>query len=163
MLAPGSFTRCVMSSLHQGFQQTGQSMDNEATFRWLDRMDGNSLIQPVRRCGGKNCRRCRQDLRQRQVPATGRNDKPASSQPCAVAVSKAGVGRPCAADGDGNPEAGRPGEVIGRCAVGADMVGPGVGPGLLGLDGRVHRVLPLNLALAPLSNTEHASAVLIHH
>jgi ubiquinone/menaquinone biosynthesis C-methylase UbiE len=38
-----------MSSLHQGFQQTGQSGDTEATFRWLDRMDGNPSIQQVKR------------------------------------------------------------------------------------------------------------------
>lgn len=38
-----------MSSLHQGFQQTGQSGDTEATFRWLDRMDGNPLVQQVKR------------------------------------------------------------------------------------------------------------------
>jgi len=38
-----------VSSLHQGFQQTGQSVDTEATFRWLDRMDGNPLIQQVKR------------------------------------------------------------------------------------------------------------------
>jgi len=38
-----------MSNLHQGFEQTGQSMGYEATLRWLDRMDGNSLIQAVKR------------------------------------------------------------------------------------------------------------------
>ena len=39
----------TVSSLHQGFQQTGQSIDTEAAFRWLDRMDGNPAIQQVRR------------------------------------------------------------------------------------------------------------------
>ena len=38
-----------MSSLHQGFQSAGQPSDSEATFRWLDRMDGNPLIQQVKR------------------------------------------------------------------------------------------------------------------
>jgi ubiquinone/menaquinone biosynthesis C-methylase UbiE len=38
-----------VSSLHQGFQETGQSTDTEATFRWLDSMDGYSLIQQVKR------------------------------------------------------------------------------------------------------------------
>ena len=38
-----------MSSLHQSFQPTGQSFDTEATFTWLDRMDGNPLIQQVKR------------------------------------------------------------------------------------------------------------------
>ena len=37
-----------MSSLHQGFQQTGQSTDTEAIFGWLDRMDGHPLIQQVK-------------------------------------------------------------------------------------------------------------------
>jgi ubiquinone/menaquinone biosynthesis C-methylase UbiE len=37
-----------MNSLHQGFQQTGQPNDSEAVFRWLDRMDGNPLIQQVK-------------------------------------------------------------------------------------------------------------------
>lgn len=38
-----------MSSLHQDFQPTGQSFDAEATFTWLDRMDGNPLIQQLKR------------------------------------------------------------------------------------------------------------------
>jgi len=38
-----------VSSLHQGFQQTGQSTGTEATFGWLDRMDGHPLIQQVKR------------------------------------------------------------------------------------------------------------------
>jgi ubiquinone/menaquinone biosynthesis C-methylase UbiE len=38
----------TVSSLHQGFQQTGQSIDTEAAFRWLDRMDGNPAIQQIR-------------------------------------------------------------------------------------------------------------------
>ncbi len=38
-----------MSSLHQGFQPASQPSDTEATFRWLDRMDGNPLIQQVKR------------------------------------------------------------------------------------------------------------------
>jgi ubiquinone/menaquinone biosynthesis C-methylase UbiE len=38
-----------MSSLHWGFQPTSQPVDTEATFRWLDRMDGNPLIQQVKR------------------------------------------------------------------------------------------------------------------
>jgi len=38
-----------VSSLHQGFQQTGQSVDTEATSSWLDRMDGSPLIQPIKR------------------------------------------------------------------------------------------------------------------
>jgi ubiquinone/menaquinone biosynthesis C-methylase UbiE len=37
-----------VSSLHQGFQQTGPSIDTEAAFRWLDRMDKNPAIQQVR-------------------------------------------------------------------------------------------------------------------
>ena len=37
-----------MSSLHQGFQQTGPSTDTEAAFGWLDRMDGHPLIQQVK-------------------------------------------------------------------------------------------------------------------
>jgi ubiquinone/menaquinone biosynthesis C-methylase UbiE len=37
-----------VSSLHQGFQQTGQSADTEATVGWLDRMDGHPLIQQVK-------------------------------------------------------------------------------------------------------------------
>ena len=38
-----------MSSLHQGFQQTGQAADLEATFGWLDRMDPNPSIQQIKR------------------------------------------------------------------------------------------------------------------
>ena len=38
-----------MSSLHEGFQQAGQSADTEAVFTWLDRMDGNPLIREVKR------------------------------------------------------------------------------------------------------------------
>lgn len=38
-----------MSSLHQGFQETGQPSGTEAAFRWLDRADGNPLIQQVKR------------------------------------------------------------------------------------------------------------------
>jgi ubiquinone/menaquinone biosynthesis C-methylase UbiE len=38
-----------VSSLHQGFQQTGPSAEAEAVFRWLDRMDGHPLIQQVKR------------------------------------------------------------------------------------------------------------------
>ena len=91
----------------------------------------------------------------RQAPCRASSPRDGqSSSPClAIKVRaglKAGVRHPCASGGNGDPEAGRPGEVIGRCAVGADTAGPGAGPGLLGLDGRVHRVLPLNLALAPL-------------
>ena len=37
-----------MSSLHEDFQETGQSADAEATFRWLDRVDGNPLIQEIK-------------------------------------------------------------------------------------------------------------------
>jgi ubiquinone/menaquinone biosynthesis C-methylase UbiE len=37
-----------VSSLHEGFQQSGQSTDNEAVFGWLDRMDGNPLIREVK-------------------------------------------------------------------------------------------------------------------
>jgi ubiquinone/menaquinone biosynthesis C-methylase UbiE len=37
-----------MSSLHESFRSTGQSSDTEATFTWLDRMDGNPLIQQVK-------------------------------------------------------------------------------------------------------------------
>jgi ubiquinone/menaquinone biosynthesis C-methylase UbiE len=32
-----------------GIQKTGQPNDSEAVFRWLDRMDGNPLIQQVKR------------------------------------------------------------------------------------------------------------------
>jgi ubiquinone/menaquinone biosynthesis C-methylase UbiE len=38
-----------VSSLHEGFQQTGQSADTEAVFRWLDGMDGHPLVQQVKR------------------------------------------------------------------------------------------------------------------
>jgi ubiquinone/menaquinone biosynthesis C-methylase UbiE len=38
-----------MSSLHQGFQPAGQPGETEAVFTWLDRMDGNPLIQQVKR------------------------------------------------------------------------------------------------------------------
>lgn len=38
-----------MSSLHESFQRTGQSSDTEATFRWLDRMDGNPVVQQIKR------------------------------------------------------------------------------------------------------------------
>ena len=38
-----------MSSLHQGFQLAGQPSDSEATIHWLDRIDGNPLIQQVKR------------------------------------------------------------------------------------------------------------------
>lgn len=37
-----------MSSVHEGFQQAGQSTDNEAVFRWLDRADGNPLVQELK-------------------------------------------------------------------------------------------------------------------
>jgi ubiquinone/menaquinone biosynthesis C-methylase UbiE len=37
-----------VSSLHQGFQETGQSA-TEAAFAWLDRADGNPLIQQLKR------------------------------------------------------------------------------------------------------------------
>lgn len=37
-----------MSSLHEDFQETGQSADTEATFRWLDRVDGNPQIQEIK-------------------------------------------------------------------------------------------------------------------
>ena len=37
-----------MSSLHQGFQEAGQSIDAEATFRWLDRVDGHPLAQQLK-------------------------------------------------------------------------------------------------------------------
>ena len=38
-----------MSSLHESFQPGGQPGDTEVTFRWLDRMDGNPLLQQVKR------------------------------------------------------------------------------------------------------------------
>ena len=37
-----------MSSLHQGFQETGQSSDAEAAFRWLDRADESPLIRQLK-------------------------------------------------------------------------------------------------------------------
>ena len=37
-----------MSSLHQGFQEAGQSIDAEATFRWLDRVDGHPLAEQIK-------------------------------------------------------------------------------------------------------------------
>ncbi len=44
-----SLARChAVSSLHQGFQETGQSVDAEATFRWLDRADGHPLVQQIK-------------------------------------------------------------------------------------------------------------------
>ena len=38
-----------MSSLHQGFQETGPSVNAEATLQWLDRTDRNLSIQQVKR------------------------------------------------------------------------------------------------------------------
>jgi ubiquinone/menaquinone biosynthesis C-methylase UbiE len=38
-----------VSSLHQGFQETGESGGTEAIFRWLDGADANPLIQQVKR------------------------------------------------------------------------------------------------------------------
>ena len=38
-----------MSSLHQGFQETGESGSTEAVFRWLDGADESPLIQQVKR------------------------------------------------------------------------------------------------------------------
>ena len=38
-----------MSSLHQDFQQTGESGGTEAAFRWLDAADESPLIQQVKR------------------------------------------------------------------------------------------------------------------
>ena len=38
-----------MSSLHQGFQQAGESGGTEAVFRWLDGADESPLIQQVKR------------------------------------------------------------------------------------------------------------------
>jgi ubiquinone/menaquinone biosynthesis C-methylase UbiE len=38
-----------VSSLHQGFQQTGESGGTEAVFRWLDGADQSPLIQQVKR------------------------------------------------------------------------------------------------------------------
>ena len=37
-----------MDSLHAGFQDTGGSVDTEATFRWLDQTDGHPLIQEIK-------------------------------------------------------------------------------------------------------------------
>jgi ubiquinone/menaquinone biosynthesis C-methylase UbiE len=37
-----------MSSLHQGFQQTGEPVDIDAIFRWLDRMDKSPLVQQIK-------------------------------------------------------------------------------------------------------------------
>src|SRR5215469_3714786 len=39
----------TVSSLHQGFQETGQPGDAEALFRWLDDADESPLIQQVKR------------------------------------------------------------------------------------------------------------------
>lgn len=39
----------MVSSLHQGFQETGQSGGAEAIFGWLDRADESPLIQQVKR------------------------------------------------------------------------------------------------------------------
>jgi len=38
-----------VSSLHQGFQDAGQSIGAEAAFRWLDRADENPLIRQLKR------------------------------------------------------------------------------------------------------------------
>ena len=38
-----------MSSLHQGFQETGEPGSAEAVFRWLDGADESPLIQQVKR------------------------------------------------------------------------------------------------------------------
>ena len=38
-----------MESLHQGFQDGGQSADVEATFRWLDQADAHPQIQEIKR------------------------------------------------------------------------------------------------------------------
>jgi len=38
-----------VQSLHQGFQNGGQSVDAEATFRWLDQADGNPQLQEIKR------------------------------------------------------------------------------------------------------------------
>jgi ubiquinone/menaquinone biosynthesis C-methylase UbiE len=38
-----------VSSLHQGFQETGQPGDSEALFRWLDGADESPLVQQVKR------------------------------------------------------------------------------------------------------------------
>ena len=38
-----------MSSVHQGFQEPGPSADTEAIFGWLDRADGNPLVQQLKR------------------------------------------------------------------------------------------------------------------
>lgn len=39
----------TMSSMHQGFQEAGESGSTEAVFRWLDDADENPLIQQVKR------------------------------------------------------------------------------------------------------------------
>ncbi len=38
-----------MKSLHQGFRETGQPVDVEATFQWLDRADGHPQVQEIKR------------------------------------------------------------------------------------------------------------------
>jgi ubiquinone/menaquinone biosynthesis C-methylase UbiE len=38
-----------VSSVHQGFQETDESIDTGAVFRWLDGADANPLIQQVKR------------------------------------------------------------------------------------------------------------------
>ena len=38
----------MVDSLHAGFQDTGGSVDTEATFRWLDQADGHPLIQEIK-------------------------------------------------------------------------------------------------------------------
>lgn len=38
-----------MASLHRGFQQSGQSVDSEAAFAWIDRADASPLIQEIKR------------------------------------------------------------------------------------------------------------------
>jgi len=47
-LLPGEVQPTV-SSVHQGFQQTGQPAGTEAIFRWLDGADESPLIQQVKR------------------------------------------------------------------------------------------------------------------
>jgi ubiquinone/menaquinone biosynthesis C-methylase UbiE len=37
-----------VSSVHRGFQETGESVDTGAIFRWLDGADGNPLIQQIK-------------------------------------------------------------------------------------------------------------------
>src|SRR5215813_14208487 len=46
-LPPGE-VRPTVSSVHQGFQETGQSAGTEAIFRWLDGADESPLIQQVK-------------------------------------------------------------------------------------------------------------------